>query len=390
MSVRDESLNETNNDYLVPVMEGLVIDELVDNQLEPLSLRLSTEDRPGGTDRVYSDNESLWTDILTERLRASVTITLQDFSLLEWYPRTPGLYWTQGAAFSRAAAQDYLLHSRSSHVAGEKRRKGRNLRVFAPYGKGELLRGGFGCLRLQPQPTAHGNLWFWCATSGSVAHQGFPVALSDEVYTQVIDKIAANAFIRCTLIGKLRFLPDSLLPFLRGYRDVPRLYLLVEEIRPALTWVQDHQPISVTGAVSFLSDYEGRTQLYASLVTFYPQESDSLEEASRWLEEVYVQGMYRGKILTDYDQCMARFANAPFSLDKVLRLGLDIEQIEALAMENHRLDMSRKLEQIREQAPVINHYINTGGGAYVGGNVNTGGGDFTGRDSMGRDNLRHN
>ncbi len=89
MSARDESLNETNSDYLEMMYDGSIQD-LVKNHLEPLSLRLSPEDRPGGTDRIYSDNKSLWADILTERLRASVTITLQDFSLLEWYPRTPG------------------------------------------------------------------------------------------------------------------------------------------------------------------------------------------------------------------------------------------------------------------------------------------------------------
>lgn len=385
MSTRDETPHEPDSDILESVSD---VQGMVETQLDPLGLRLPPEDGPGGADRVYNDNETLWKGILEERLRARVTITLQDFYLTEWYPRAPGLYWTEHASWARYEAQQYLLHQDPAYGQNVPRREGRTLRVFDPYGKGKLLDGGYGCLRLQPQPTPQGELWFWCASSSTVTHQGFPVALSDDVYDQVIDEVSTNGFARCTLIGKLQFLPDTLFSFLRGYRDVPRLYLLVNEIRPPATQAQPEKSISVTGAVSFVSNYEGETQVYASLVTFYPQKRESLDEASDWLEDVYVQGMYQGKILTDYDQHTNRFADAAFSLDRVLRVGLDARQIETLVKDDPSYEL-RPLEWMGEKVSVINQFINeqivnTDGGANIKGNVNIRDGDFVSRDKIDR------
>ncbi len=49
----------------------------------------------------------------------------------------------------------------------------------------------------------------------------------------------------------------------------------------------------------------------------------SVSETAEWLEEVYVKGLYGGSVVTDFDEQMARFASATFSLNGLMRNELD-------------------------------------------------------------------
>jgi hypothetical protein len=279
----------------------------VDAQVKLVNLLRLPEQRPVQADRIYYDNQSLWQAILGERLRASVTITLQDFYLLEWFPQSPGLYYTSLARYAREEAMHHLLREYPgmgpTGGGGYPGDEGADyLRIFDPYGKVSMLNGGIGSVRFQSKMTEHGKLWFWCASSGTVAHQGFPVALPDALYQQTIDPVSTLGGFRCTLVGKLQFLPDPLVTLFHDYQEVPQLYLLVEEVWPASTQAARDEQLRVSVAITFQSAYEGREQTYASYVTFDPQQRHSLKEASDWLAEKYVEGMYQGRIVTDFDE----------------------------------------------------------------------------------------
>jgi hypothetical protein len=72
---------------------------------------LSHEKLPSIPDRIYADNERLWYDILSGQLDANVILTLENFLLSEWFPRSPGLYHTDEAKGARRMARAFLVSS---------------------------------------------------------------------------------------------------------------------------------------------------------------------------------------------------------------------------------------------------------------------------------------
>jgi hypothetical protein len=299
-------------------------------------------------DRVYQDNATLWYDIIRERLRASVTVTLEGFLLFEWLPRAPGLFYTDEARWGREEAMHSILRAppsaglpdiddaertRRAEAAYERYDTQDYMYIFDPHGKANMLKGGIGCIRLKRKDLDDGRAWLMSASSSPVAHEGFPVAVPDHLYARTIDQIATEGAVPCTLTGTLRFLPDPVVSLFGTYPEVPQLYLLVEELRPEGTIARDRALLHVSVAVSFESAYEGEPRMYASYVTFYPGEAGSLQSRVRWLEEVYVKGMYQGRIVTNFDEHRTRFGRAfegaVLDLEGVMNNGLDRGAVES-------------------------------------------------------------
>lgn len=128
----------------------------------------------------------------------------------------------------------------------------------------------------------------------------------------------------------------------------------------------------VSVAVSFLSNYEGKSNFYASYVTFYPNVQGSLKSRTEWLENVYVKGMYQGKIVTDFDQQMTRFRGATFSLEKIMNNKLLRSEVTGfvetlqiygdvdLLIENQNTIITERIENMTQ-----NKTINIGQGATI-------------------------
>jgi hypothetical protein len=105
--------------------------------------------------KVYNDNASLWKDIISETLTAYSAVTLRDFDLFPWLPRSLGLFHTPNAKWARGEALDYLDDRfgpapirRIDHAweLQEGQRGGRPewgdyTLVFAPKGKASIAKG---------------------------------------------------------------------------------------------------------------------------------------------------------------------------------------------------------------------------------------------------------
>ncbi len=278
-------------------------------------------------DRTFGSNESLWQALLPpqESLRANVTARLDNFFLFEWFPRSPGLFHTTDGRQAREMAENFrkrvpvprFLPAHKLRQDGDSSSDREFLEIFDPYGKVSMLKGGIGCIRLRSKAVESGEVWFMSASSSGIAHEGFPVAVPDHLYQKYIEDIRTFGALRCDLTGKLRFLPESMLELFRGYRGVPQLYLLVEELKQRPN--RQALDLLVTVGVSFLSGFEGAQKMDASYATFDPSTTDSVSETAVWLEEVYVKGLYSGSVVTDFDEQMARFASATFSLNALMR-----------------------------------------------------------------------
>jgi hypothetical protein len=191
-----------------------------------------------------------------------------------------------------------------------------------------MLKGGVGCIRLRPKTLDIGSAWFLSASSTGVAHEGFPVAIPDDIFQGYIDSVKRRGALRCTLQGKLQFLPDPVVELYRDYRGVPQLYLLVEKLIPDSD--QGHEQLLVSAGISFLSTFEGKEKMYASYATFDSGVPGSVDEVVDWIQDVYVKELYGGRVITDFDEQMTHFENATFSLRNIMNNRLNRDEVQTV------------------------------------------------------------
>ena len=270
----------------------------------------------------YSTNEEVWRAILAEQVSAGQEIVLDSFQVMRWFPRAPGLYHTPEAAWAREEAY-HFLHPRwmdspvRDHAAGvgQPRTTDDYTVVFTPEGKSSMLQGGIGSIRLKPIKIFGQPHWLMTATSDGVAHSGVPIALPRAMYGQLIPHIQKLGSACCTIWGELDFLED---PFSRIFDNsamVPRLYLRVTNVQ---VWESVQKAVEVSVAVSFVSDYKGPIGVYSTYVTFQPEIAGSFQDAVTWMKQTYVEGEYRGRIITDFDQTRTTFTEAKLALSQVM------------------------------------------------------------------------
>ena len=109
------------------------INHVVRTQVETSNYRQPIEpiqNELAGKDRTYHDNHVIWGDTISQKLRSHKRIVLEDFYLFEWFPRSPGLYFTEEGAYAREEAMQYI-HVESSS---------KDSVVFNAYGKMKMLR----------------------------------------------------------------------------------------------------------------------------------------------------------------------------------------------------------------------------------------------------------
>ena len=276
-------------------------------------------------DRIYHSNNGVWEAIILEKLRRTdVNILLDSFFIFEWFPRSPGLFYTREGRMAREEASSNIETLDQGVV------------IYNHHGKQSMLDGGIGNIRLKPIKLEKGNFYFVSASSDGECHEGFPVAIPESLYNTIIEEIVERGTVVRNLIGKLQLVPHSLLELYNGYKDVPKCYLEIIEISSA-----QHpkslamEELNVSVAVSFKSNFEGYNRIYASYVSFDPSNKKSFEERINWLEQDYVIEKYKGEVITDFDEITNHFANAKFSLNKVMNLRIEKNGIDELRNQLH-------------------------------------------------------
>ena len=281
--------------------------------------------------RVYRDNEQYWNDLLGERARGRLRIKLTDFYLMEWLPRSPGLFHTEGSADLRNIAFRELYPLTDTEREFYLGTNPESPEVYTVRGKQGMLDAGLGCFRLKDKYTSDGRLWFLGATSSLIAHEGLVVALTNSEYERVIDDVIEHGALRCTITGRLSFIPDNLSRMYGTYASVPMLYVHVDRIEPAAgsSGRPDRQPLA-SGAVTFKRSGEDRfdREFESAYIEFTAGRGGSLRRRLPWLA-YYVEEMHNGVILADFDEQMRRYAGAAFSLIKVSGGMLDRAEMNA-------------------------------------------------------------
>ena len=303
--------------------------------------------------REYSNDETLWRDLRMGPLREHGSIVLHGFRLFDYVPRAPGLYHDERARYAREEAFRFIDDRLGESPAQIEASAARDYRVvFAPTGKQSMLDGGVGCVRLKPIVVEGRVHMLMSATSSDEAHRGIPVAVPEEQFIELADPIGINGAVVCDLQGRLAAVPPELVGLFGDSPGCPRLYVRVDAMRIREDLPPPTRP-QVSVAVSFTSDYERRNGIYASYVTFTPGDNSSFDRALTWLNDVYVEGGYQGKIITDFDQSRSWFPGAALSLRAVMgrrKEELDpkvLEIMHARGLVDHLFDALEREDLVR-------------------------------------------
>lgn len=341
--------------------EGLALTTSADEDIVPhfstRSLTLQDEKNEQallGLDSTYFTNTQIWDNIIKEKIIPGQYVKLRNFLLTLWLPRAPGLFHTERALEYRRMASDFIIQDPEVRPKGF----GSGYRVYDPYGKANLLRGGVGCIRLKEKTVNQTDVWFASASSSNVAHEGFPVAVPTDLLARYATDIHQKGFLSCNLVGKLKSVPRELSELYRMNIGVPQVYLFVEDLEytPALP-AQSSEDIRVTGAILFQSNYEGRDSIYQTFTSFSPGRPGSLEESVRWLQEDYVEGKFSGRVLTDFDERVRRFENTVFSLQSLFSATSD-----NLMTQLQQMGLQQSIQVVAQQVNIIN--------SMTGGSIN--------------------
>ncbi len=267
----------------------------------------------------YISCSEIWNTIIQNPVKVKRTdkvYSLKNFFLFDWFSRSPGLYFTERAEFARNEAQSRIINIEDGFT------------IYDPHGKLSMLDGGIGNIRLKPINLSDENYYFLSASSTGRSHEGFPVALPEALYNLLIEEITEKGAVLKNLTGRIKSIPEEIESLYTNYSNVPKIYLLIEGVaEPSSNDKLKKEALSVTVASSFISNYEGMPKTYATYVGFDPSDENAFKKNIEWMENEYVIGMYKGQVLTDFDQTINHFKNAPFSLEKVMSHIIDENNI---------------------------------------------------------------
>jgi hypothetical protein len=298
----------------------------------------------------YRSNQHVWRDIVNQQVSAGMEIVLQRFQLMDWFPRAPGLFHTAEAKWARDDAFRHLhrgfQHSPIRDHATGKREIDHTV-VFTPEGKLSMLQGGIGSIRLKPLNIFGEPHWLVVATSDGISHTGLPLAVPRKLFSPLLAPIQKFGAVRATITGELEFVPDPLSRLFDRAVMVPKVLIKVTKIERGET---SSSELESSVAVSFVSDYQGAVKVYATYVTFRPNERGSFEDAVNWMKKEYVEGEYRGRIITDFDQTRTVFPEARLALSNVMdRLVSRGELRETIELMHASASVESYFDEIKRQ-----------------------------------------
>lgn len=301
-------------------LDGQQSREFLYHHLRNANLQQQGNINSNANDLRFNSNAEFWRSILDrvpgERNRIGLRwVELVGFQIVDWFPRTPGLYHMRDAKYAREEAEKYV-HEQNGIV------------FYEPRGKMHMMEGGLGSIRFRPINLMGNEFWLCTATSDNHCHSGVPVAIPNELFNDI-----DFAFYRLSKItGQVRFLPDFLEEHFGHWRRIPQIYIEVDSISPL---AKEKIPSAKVTPMIFFSAGREMQLRGTENVTYVTYRADSLSEANEAVEwlEWYVD-KYGGDILTNFDQQQPTFANAPFSLQHVMSGRLNTRTLEHYRIES--------------------------------------------------------
>ena len=340
----------SDQDSNLPVVAGL--DERLTRRFLLEHIQSANWQRPGITDNTapdlrFTSNRDFWHVIIRTRQITLNWVELRHFQVVDWFPRTPGLYYTSEAQRQRQMAEEYVSEENG-------------ILFYEPRGKGHMISGGIGSVRFKPIMIQGEDCWLCTATSDGICHSGVPLAIPNYLMRKTDLTGVFNIW------GQVRFLPEFLEHHFYHLARIPQIYVFVDRIEKTGS---GGESVEITPMVFF----EGGRQMGLDRhhnVTYVRCRSNSLatlDQAADWLQ--WYISRYDGEIITNFDQQRPLFANAPFSLQNIMEGRVDRYRLRRYHIE-HADIICDTVEQIHaEVATMSTVKVDFGNGNVFHGDV---------------------
>ncbi len=348
-----------------PALAGLYDEQALQFLLDHLrnaNLQQKGTTKENALDFRVTSNKEFWEKLIYDRNVALRWVELTHFQVVDWFPRTPGLYHTEQAKRSRNEAERYV-------------REENGIRFYDPHGKFHMIEGGIGSVRFKPILIEGEDHWLCTATSDGYAHSGIPIAIPQSLLRKM-DLFDYKQWLK--IIGQVRFLPKFLEEHFYHMSRIPQIYVLVDNLVPLIK-ENVISPMMITPMV-FFTEEKHRYQRQQrdswqreekGSVTFVTCRADSLDEldsAAEWLD--WYANRYHGEIITNFDEQRPIFEDAPFSLQNIMggRMGnYHVTYLENLNARDANI-FTPKINRIHSEATTMTQItVTLGDGATIHG-----------------------
>ncbi len=233
------------------------------------------------------------------------SVHLKGFRITDWFPRSPGVFWSIRARLAREEV--YGNRPESDPELGL---------IYTPESKMGLIEGGgIGTIRLRPRRVDETLCWFGTAVKSEHCHVGIPLAVPDTL----LQKSSIQWGDTVDIKGRVRFLQDV------GLEDVGHeiagvrpILVLVDELRGITTRRKSETPIIITPVALFQTDGEQEYERSKFSFVQCAAGSDSeLDHATEWIEKYSTK--HSGHIITNFDEQRPILADAPLSYQRLVK-----------------------------------------------------------------------
>lgn len=231
-----------------------------------------------------SGEEVFWREAINGTIREGSKVSLHNFQLSTWFPRKPGIYWTDRARRARETAYN-------RHVEGIKK----DVLVFDVYGKTLMAElGGIGTVNLQKNRDSV----LLTATASGETHKGIPLVFNQRAWQQLRSYFSHDRMIEVDLEGTVEGIPSQFDSTLLRAAGVPRIAVRIESVKD-LKLKASRLGITVTPWTIFETSDRGRP--YGFTYVTHELNKDSIATSVQWLHD-YIQDHQGTTILTDFDE----------------------------------------------------------------------------------------
>jgi hypothetical protein len=292
-------------------------------------------------DRDIENEEQFWS--YARRDDPCNVVRLDDYTLSDWFPRTPGVYWSDDA--ERAREDVYSDQGYSDPQLGQ---------YYEPVAKAALIEnGGIGSIRLIPRKIDSDFYCFATALVGEYGHGGIPLAIPRDL----LERSGATWGERVNIVGRTRYLQEAgLNDTAAGVHGCSPLIVFVEKLGRADILRRDRRDVVITPVVLFEKPLEypnwdgSTTSLNYTFVHCVSGDDQRLDGAANWIQKYAAK--FEGRVLTNFDERSPRLANAPLSYQGLVTRNYErsivqqyfgpmwVDRIDKLYKEVHVRDIS--------------------------------------------------
>lgn len=246
-------------------------------------------------------NKLFWNSLHNGELRINDRVLLKDYKISEWIPFTPGQYFTKSGIDHRKKAVEYNYEHDE----------------YYPSGKGEMIKGGLGCVRLNKILFKNSEYYVIGASSNSFFHESIPVVLNTDQYKYAQDACEGKKTYKVEIVGKIVELPNYEVIDKRYGIGTPKVCLVANHI-----YIKKSVSTKRLITIGIAFSYDTQDNMYWTFRSASLSSKENHFNNSReWLLD-YMQRYSENrkvKLLNDFDAKVRWFDNVELPLSDIQR-----------------------------------------------------------------------